>query len=236
MYQGEGINALVCAVEDLKNSSFIYIEPSLGKLLKCLAYYDEFKTVLTECMRGFNYELEKQQAMSRMKETYVLRLPSDEKRKVAFVANLLMEFDVGDMDTVTFADRYFPSSSRQESFNMFVEGVIEPFKLALVDLVWNGVPAKSARSVEFSNSGVNQQVEHLIVKLLDDVKLKVVDDGERAQFVTMIEGLAAALDQHDALMIRAIWTGLSRSLASASLCLSELKGIDDALKLYLVIK
>lgn len=45
-YNGEGVHALVCAVEDLESSNLIFIDRKLKPLLKCLAYYPEFRSVL----------------------------------------------------------------------------------------------------------------------------------------------------------------------------------------------
>ena len=48
-YNGEGVHALVCAVEDLESSNLIFIGRKLKPLLKCLAYYPEFLSVFAYC-------------------------------------------------------------------------------------------------------------------------------------------------------------------------------------------
>ena len=57
-YNGEGVHALVCAVEDLTNSNLIFVDRKLKPVLKCLAYYPEFRSVFSKCNQGFDYDSE----------------------------------------------------------------------------------------------------------------------------------------------------------------------------------
>ena len=134
-YNGEGIHALVCAVEDLQSSNLIFIDRKLKPLLKCLAYYPEFRTVLSYCNQGFDYDAEKRKAFAKLGDSDVFRMPKNPKTIVALVSNMLVEFDAGSMDIVTFSSRFFPTETKQASFEQCCAKVVEPFKLALVSLV-----------------------------------------------------------------------------------------------------
>lgn len=238
-YNGEGIHALVCAVEDLQSSNLIFIDRKLKPLLKCLAYYPEFRTVLSYCNQGFDYDAEKRKAFAKLGDSDVFRMPKNPKTIVALVSNMLVEFDAGSMDIVTFSSRFFPTETKQASFEQCCAKIVEPFKLALVSLVIDGIeeePKAVERTVEFASSGLHQQTEYLLVAIYNAVQEAQIDESERQDFMVMLEGFAAALDTRDSLMIKAIWLGLKKALSSQKLCAKEIEKVNDTLRLYLVTK
>lgn len=236
-YTGEGVNALVWALTDMQNTNIIYAVDKLETVLKCLAYYSEFKTVLTFCNKGFDFEAEKSKAMTFTGERHVFRLPKNPQKLVAFVAALLLEFDENKMDMMKFVIDYFPDSSKQGSYLTFFERVMTPFKHAIVDFVINGIandPAPVDREVDFAPDGLSQQTEYLIVNMYNTVRECGLSNAESENFCVMIEGFAAALDARDRLMIKAIWIGLKGALNRAKLCAKEVSEMDEQLRLYLV--
>lgn len=238
-YNGEGVHALVCALEELQSANLIFIDKKLKSVLKCLAYYDEFRAVLTYCNKGFDYQAEKRKALSKLGETDLFRLPKNQKNLVALVSNMLVEFDTGTMDIVTFSSKYFRLETKQQSFQLCFEKVVEPFKLALVNFVVEGIdegPKIVERTVEFASAALQSQTEYLLVNMVNAVQEAQLEDGERADFMLMIEGFAAALDTRDMLMIKAIWTGLKKALTAAKLCKNEVASVDEVLRLYLIAK
>lgn len=236
---GEAVRAFVCALDDMQNANIVYVDIKLSRVLRCLAFYKEFRGVLAYCNRGFDYQAEKRRALTEVGESPVLRLPKSAKGLVAFVASLLMEFDQDKMNIVLFASTYFPDISKQESYRTFFERVIVPFKLALVEFVVNGIaeePEIVERTVEFASNGLSQQTEYLIVNMYEAVQTASIDDDRRADLLLMIEGFAAALDARDTLMIRAVWLGLKGALDEVDLCRKEILEIDETLRLFLVAK
>lgn len=236
-YSGEGVNALVCAVDDLENASLIYVDLRLRALLRCLSYYEEFKNVLTICYRGFDYEAEKARALGRIGDTYVFRLPNQQKALVALVSNMLLEFDAGESDILNFAVAYYPTESKQDSFSQFCAKVIEPFKRAIVDFVWEGIDDGAhniKRVAELAPNGLRPQTEHHLISMMNAVK-DIAPDS-RGDLPMMIEGLAAALDSRDSLMIKCIWQGLRLMLNDRKLCSKDVREMDELMRLYLIAK
>lgn len=238
-YNGEGVHALVCAVEDLESSNLIFIDRKLKPLLKCLAYYPEFRSVFAYCAQSFDYETEKRKAMAKLGDSDIFRLPKNPKTLVPLVGNMLVEFDAGSMDLVSFAATYYPQETKQASFEQFCHKVIEPFKLALVSLVVEGIdeePKSVERTVEFASSGLQQQTEYLLVNIYNAVQEAEITLDDRADYMVMLEGFAAALDTRDSLMIKAIWLGLKKALIAQRLCKKEVEQINEVLRMYLVTK
>lgn len=238
-YTGEGVQALVCALDEMQNSTLIFVDKKLKSVLKCLAYYDEFRTVLAYCNQGFDYQTEKRKSLVKIGDNSVLRLPKNPKALVALVANLLLEFDSGSMDIVSFAGDFFPAVNKQDSYSECFVSLIEPFKLALVGLVVEGIEEDVPvveRTVEFASDGLQQHTEYLLVNMVNAVREAKLDEEIRAEFLLMLEGFAAALDTRDTLMIKSIWLGLKRALAAQKLCARETEKVDEALRLYIVAK
>lgn len=238
-YKGEGIAALVSTLDDMQCTNLIMADKKLREVLKCLAYYDEFRAVLSFVNKGFDYPQEKRKALQRVGERSVLRLPKSDVILVALISNMLVEFDEGNADLVSFAGTYFPASTRQESYDAFISGFIEPFKLALVRLVVNGVKEEipqTERNVEFASNGLANQTQYLLVTFVKSVNEAQIDTMLREDLLVMLEGLAAALDSRDTLMIKAVWLGVKKTLAALKMCPREIEKTDELLKLYLVVK
>lgn len=236
-YSGEGVNALVCAVDDLEKSTLIYVDLRLRALLKCIAHYEEFKKVLAICYRGFDYEAEKANALGQIGDSYVFRLPKEQKTLVALVSRMLLEFDSGEADILNFAAAYFPSESKQESFVIMCDKIIEPFKRALVDFVWEGIDDGTqniGRVAELAPNGLRPQTEHHLLNMMNAVNEIAPED--RGDLTMMIEGLAAALDSRDTLMIKCIWQGLKLMLGARKMCAKDVREMDELMRLYLIAK
>ena len=238
-YDKEGVHALVCALEDVRNSNLIFVDKKLRNVLKCLAYYEEFRTVLAYCNKNFDYEAEKRRALTKLGDSNILRLPKNQKTLVALVANMLVEFDAGVMDILSFSTAFYPSETKQESFDTLCVKLLEPFKLAIVNYVVEGIHEEApeiSHQVEFAPSGLMGQVEYLLVGMAKEVQLATLDETERKDLSVMLEGFSVALDARDSLMIKAIWLGLKRSLSADNLCSKEIEKVDETLRLYLVTK
>lgn len=238
-YRGEGIEALVAVLEDMQGASLIMTDKKIKSLLKCLAYYEEFRVVLEYCSNGFDYAQEKRKAMQHVGEYNILRLPKTPKNLVALVVNMLVEFDEGKMDFLSFCGEFFPADTKQASFEHCFQNFFEPFKLALVGLVVEGVQEEVPmveRTVEFAANGLQEQTEYLLVAFVRAVNESRLPESERKDLLLMLEGFSAALDSRDTLMIKAVWLGVKKTLASAKMCANEIAKTDELLRLYLVVK
>lgn len=238
-YKGEGIEALVAVLDDMQGASLIMTDKKIKSLLRCLAYYPEFRTVLAYCSTGFDYAAEKRKAMQKAGGYSVFRMPKAPRTLVALVAAMLVEFDEGGMDFLSFCGEYFPAETKQVSFERCYQHFLEPFKLALVSLVVEGVKEDVPlveRNVEFAASGLQEQTEYLLVSLVRAVNEASVAESDRSELLVMLEGFSAALDSRDVLMIKAVWYGVKRTLASLKMCAKEISAVDELLRLYLVSK
>ena len=118
-YSGEGVAALVSIIDELQTVNLILADKKVKELLKCLAFYPEFRTVLGHVNKGFDYQTEKRKALQKVGEHNVLRLPKNDKQFVALIMGMLVEMDAGSMDLLSFTRNYFPATTGQESLDLF---------------------------------------------------------------------------------------------------------------------
>ncbi len=238
-YNGEGVAALVSIIDELHTVNLILADKKVKEMLKCLAFYPEFRHVLGHVNKSFDYQSEKRKALQKVGEHNVLRLPKGEKQLVALISGMLVEMDNGAMDLLSFSRDYFPSSSGQESLLLFVASVIEPFKYALVSMVVNGIKEEQLlveRTIDFAPNGLAEQVKNILVSIVKTVNENLGDTVARGDLMLMLEAFAAALDSKDVLMIKALWVGLKRYLATYKVCAREVEKTDEVLKMYLTTK
>ena len=238
-YNGEGVAALVSIIDELQTVNLILADKKVKELLKCLAFYPEFRAVLSKVNQGFDYMGEKKKALQKVGEHHVLRLPKNDKHLVALVSNMLVEMDAGAMDLLSFSRNYFPATTGAESLDLFVASVIEPFKFAIVDMVVNGMKEEQVlveRSIDFAPSGMGEQVKNILVAMVKGVNECQQSADVRAELLLIIEGFAAALDNRDVLMIKSIWIGLRKYLISVKICAKEIEQTETVLSMYLSTK
>ena len=65
-YNGEGVAALVSIIDELQTVNLILADKKVKELLKCLAFYPEFRAVLSKVNQGFDYQGEKKKALQRV--------------------------------------------------------------------------------------------------------------------------------------------------------------------------
>ena len=83
--------------------------------------------------------------------------------------------------------------------------VLDPFKKAIAYLVVNGVEEEykgEGRVVAFAANGIYEQTESIIVNMIDEITESNLNEKDKDDCFLMLEGLAAALDTRDILMIR----------------------------------
>ncbi|HKL94538.1 MAG TPA: hypothetical protein VJZ69_04570 [Clostridia bacterium] len=237
----EGMNAFVAILEDMAASPVVMSAKKIKSLLKCIAYYDEFRAAVDIAKDDFDYEETMSRCYVEVGKSASFRMPMGTKDKVAIVICLLLDFDQGKRDFYDFIIKCFPDDSAVDSYIQFCIKILRPFKEAMLSLIENGdsdefAPSAIKQEVEFANDGIQNQTEYLIITILEKIKVASITDSERADMLVMMEGFAAAIDNRDSLMIRAIWLGLKKNLISHKICQAEIAKLEDALRLYLVIK
>jgi len=117
-------------VDDFINSKFLLVESKLSKFLSNIAKNKLLYALIEVCLKDFNFETEFKVAT----EGEELVLPSKAEKIVAFVFCLLVEADNKKLDFYKFLKLYFNSKDVEDSFRLFNEKVIIPFKNCVIVL------------------------------------------------------------------------------------------------------
>jgi len=233
----EAFAALGDACASIISSNVVMLPKKIKALLKCVAYYEVFREAVGQAQESFNFGEAEKAALRG--GSY--KLPALNRDRVALTLAILLEMDLGKRDIIEFLQGAFPSEDISVSLKNFYYEMIEPFRQALIDLTMTAEKKEeqsyldTERAIEFASAGLNYQAAGYLISIKEAVNLKTSDE-ERPYFLIMVDGLSAALDSKDTLMIRAIWAGLKLALKSEKICKEEILAIDELLRLYIVNK
>ena len=83
---------------------------------------------------------------------------------------------------------------------------------------------------------MGEQVKNILVNIVKSVNETQSNITVRNELLLMLEAFAAALDNRDALIIKALWTGLKKYLSSVKICTREIEQTETVLSMYLSTK
>ena len=132
MSENSATKVFVEKCEDVINSRFIIADKKIQDLLKEVVANKTIYEVLEKCLEGFNYEMEFMKARVPLVEgqnKFVLALPEENEKLVAFVFCLLHEIEDKTRDFQKFLqDFYYNNGSYFEGYNEFCVKVIRDRK------------------------------------------------------------------------------------------------------------
>lgn len=242
VYETEAVQAFLAQCEELESSSFIMSYNKIRMLLKCLAYYPELRNLVDDCKYNFDFDREYSKAIVSLGTSNAFSLPLSNRKKVALVVSLLLDFDVPRRDFVRFVMEFWPSSDRTKSYQGFVGGVIIPFKKALLDLLSakdEATPVAEIRETDARRQEVNIALAERATYLIDSA-IAAVKEARPSEEVSrdlqfMLDAFTTVLEQRDSQIIRAYWVGLKNYLSQNKIATKETAEIDGLLKDYLTV-
>jgi hypothetical protein len=237
-YDNEAVCAFAAQCDELLNSKLIMSNQKIRMLLKCLAYYDELKTVVADCKFNFDYEEEYSRAIVNLGTVTVFRLPNSTRKKVALVVCLLLDLDEPRKNFVQFLRDFFNADDRNEAYYLFCRDVMVPFKEAMLALLCGDAekPAveQDAKKREV-NAALSEQADYYIKTAVEAATSSKLEESTRKDIVFMLDNLKTVLDMRDAQIIKAYWIGLNHILGSSKLFNKNAQGLEEVLKAYLVL-
>lgn len=227
--------------EDVINSRFIIADKKIRDLLKEVVTNKVIYSVLEKCLSNFNYEMEFMKARLPIVEgqnKYVLVLPEDNEKLIAFVFCLLHEIEDKTRDFQKFLqDFFYNNGSYFEGYNEFCVKVIRPFMYTMrVLLKETDVTLEmEAASGKFFGSDfvhIDAPSLNIILEICDQMALSVeknkgVLKEERAY---IIEGFKNAAISKDRKLIKVAFIGLSYCLKGFKLCTKNMAKLEKLLK------
>lgn len=242
-HDSEAVQAFIAQCEEMEQSQFVMSDMKIRLILRCLAYYDELRTLVDECKYNFDFDREYSKAIVSLGTSNMFRLPIANRKKVALVVCLLLDFDSKRRDFIRFVLEFYPSLDRTESYRGFMKGIIEPFKKAVVDLLTTAT-AEQQVSEELSTTDIKvqevsvalaEQASYLIDNATAAVKASNLSEKTRNDIIFMLDNFTTVLERRDAQIIYSYWLGLKNTLKYNKLIPKIIASIEELLKSYLAL-
>ena len=238
----DAIRALEAQYNQLVSAKFILCAIPMKNFLKCLAYYEEFSSVIKKFKQNFDYKKELYKCSTEINGIKTFTLPTIHSKIIPLVTCLLLDFDDGSKNFTQFVLDYYPSASHNQSFFAFCDSIITPFYNAMV-AVTSGNEVKivedeitiADKQINIVNGGLFEQSEYLAQRLYEAVKLSNISEDEREECKIVIEGFLLATESCDHRRIKSAWIGMKNTLKIVKIVKSPLTKLEDLLKFYLVL-
>lgn len=235
----EAQSSLNAVLDEFEQSKLMSAGKCVSTLLKCLAYYPELRKAVEGCTKNFDYEKAFSHAAVNFGTHASFNLPENPRRQVGLCVCLFSEFDLAKRDLMKFVFDFFPAETRQDSYAAFLEGVVKPFKAAINAVLEGKAVSDGARRGEEElsavNEGVTEQANFVVLNMVDVIRGASLEDAERAECMTVLEGFALAVDMRDSVLLKTVWIGLKNTLARYRLCAKQLKELEKILKDFAVM-
>lgn len=210
--------------EDVINSRFIIADKKIQDLLKEIVTNKAIYAVLERCLNNFNYEMEFMKARLPLVEgqnKFVLALPEDSEKLVAFVFCLLHEIEDKTRDFQKFLqDFFYNNGSYFEGYSEFCVKVIRPFMYTMCVLLkgTEGTLESEAKETKFFGTDfvhIDEPTLNMILEICDQMALMVEtiknkDIKPEKEFI--IEAFKNAIITKDRKLIKTAYIGLIYSL------------------------
>lgn len=132
----EQYKAFYDACEELKYSKIIIADAKISKIIRAVVSCQPILEIVKEALVGFNFESEFGNSVNNeIQQGCKIVLPSEPYRVIALVFSVLSEIDAKNIDIQDFISKYFVTDSLIDSFNMFFEDLIVPFRDYLCEWV-----------------------------------------------------------------------------------------------------
>lgn len=239
---GEGLRAFEAQYKQLMESKFILCAIPMRNFLKCLAYYDEFNSVIKKFRQNFDYKKEIYKCSTEINGIKTFTMPTIHSKIIPLVTCLLLDFDDGSKNLTQFILDYFPSASHNQSYRAFCDTIITPFYEAML-AVTSGNDVKvvedeisiADKQIDLVNGGLFEQGEYLAQRLYEAIKMSSIADEDREECKIVIEGFLLATESCDSRRIKSAWIGMKNTLKPLKIANSPLTKLEDLLKFYMVL-
>lgn len=235
-YSNEAVAAFSAQCDEFIGSKLIMSNQKIRMLLKCMAYYDALRKLVEDCRFNFDYDAEYNRAIVNLGTATVFRLPSSQRKRVALIVCLLLDFDEGRRDFVRFIQDFYRAEDKNDSYVGFINGIIAPFKEAVLTLISEDDKAdfeiRDDKRIEV-NAALAEQAEYFIRTQISAVKDSKLDLDTRKELVFVLDNFLTVLNMRDAQLIKAYWIGLKNLLVSNKQYSKNADALNNVVKAYI---
>lgn len=217
-------------VNGLIECKLIMVDKQIENVLKSVASISVLKQCLTDTLQVTSYVTELSRARviftnEKGEKVVSLKLPEDYKRLFTFVVCLLAEFSRGSKNILDFLKEYYHRADANDSYALFCETVLKPFKLAgsrlLMSIDPDSIDNDSyMRATSFFSQEpmyLNSDVLHKLLSVVQSVReqiplLRFENSSEKENARLICDAMTNALQSKNQKLIKICWIGFDSSL------------------------
>ena len=236
----------IACCDKYASSKLILSGQVLGELLRLIANEPELYAVLETSAKGFNFRQEFESAQIKTNMGYMLRLPQNKHALIALVASILYSIDSNSISVLDFLEKFYPSPDGvKESFPLMAQGLIVPFKNAVVS-VMRGEESRreEVEALDAINDEPSVKMPNGVVvqggMILRSMNKLIIEDGSiesriKNEYLEILDGAIHALEIKDVKLVRSFYTAMRYVFADRRALSARLRELESCYRLYLIM-
>lgn len=229
MTKREELDLFLMRADEFIDSKYILADVKIVNLLKAIASSETLLALFRNCLTSFDYEEAQKKYFiksSFMADKGEFVLPETSRELLAFIFNVLVDIDAGNVVLGDFLDKYFyVDGSSYSGYSLFINQMVKPFRNSVKMLMENVIEGKlqdpldafkeeeekrlekekkleeeRQKEKELLKKTYGESLKKLREILLADkksVKESKLKDGEKEDLLLVIDMLANVIESND---------------------------------------
>ena len=233
------INGLRSLTVELKSAQVILYQRTIKRILKYIASNPELKFITSHCNGLCSYNVLMKDAL-KGNNALSFVLPTDQHKVICLVTGLLFNVDRDAIDFLSFLKAGFNSNQAIGQFEEFCDyvmvGYVDAYeKLIQEDIATVNVDDNSNEST--IPTSLLDKISPFILAISEQILIdKSINESKRDDSLTVLEGMCYVLERGNSVLIKSMWIGLKYTLSNSKLHASHLKGMENILTDFSLLK
>lgn len=182
MLKREELDNFLVKAGEFIDSQYILADVKIVNLLKTIATSPTLLALFKNCLTDFDYESAKKQYLIKSpfaQDKGEFIMPKTSRELLAFIFNVLVDIDAGNINLSEFLDKYFYiDGSAYSAYSSFLNAMIKPFRNSVKMLMESVIDGKLQDPVEAFNEEETKRIREENLKAEEEKREK-----ERSQKV-----------------------------------------------------
>ncbi len=226
------INGLRKLTAELKSAQIILCQRTIKRMLKYIASNEELKFITSHCNGLASYSTLLSEA-SKGNNALAFALPSDPHKVICLVTGILFNIDRENIDFLSFLKTNFASNQAIGQFGEFCDyvmvGYVDAFEVLLLEdsLIVNVDEAPISATIP---PALIDKLSPFILAISEQILIdKSINECKREESLAVLEGICYVLEHGNSVLIKSMWIGLKYTINTSKVHASHLKGMENIL-------
>lgn len=174
MAKREELDNFLARADEFIDSQYILADVKIVNLLKSIATSNTLLALFKNCLTDFDYREAKKQYLIKspfVQDKGEFVLPKTSRELLAFIFNVLVDIDAGNIELGDFLDKYFyVDGSAYSAYSSFLISMIKPFKNSVKSLMESVIDGKLQDPVEAFNEEEQRRAEEETLRKEEEKK------------------------------------------------------------------